>query len=51
MNATDVMWGVDPNKLILNQQEDGQTMYLTKSRCSEPCRQRAVKKITEVFNA
>ena len=48
MNASDVVWGVDPNKLILNQLEDGQTIYLPKSRCSEPCSQGAVKKMTEV---
>ena len=51
MNASDVVWGVDPNKLILNQLEDGQTIYLPKSSCSEPCSQGAVKKITEVFDA
>ena len=51
MNASDVVWGVDPNKLILNQLEDGQTIYLPKSRCSEPCSQGAVKKMTEVFDA
>ena len=49
MNASDVVWGVDPNKLILNQLEDGQTIYLPKSRCSEPCSQGAEKKMTDVL--
>ena len=51
MNASDVVWGVDQNKLILNQLEDGQTIYLPKSRCSEPYSQGAVKKMTEGFDA
>ena len=48
MNASDVIWGVDPDKLILNQLEDGQAIYLPTSVCSEPCDEGAVKKMTEV---
>ena len=51
MNASDVVWVVDPNKPILNQLEDRQAIYLPKSRCSEPCSQGAVKKRTEGFDA
>ena len=48
MNASDVIWYVDPNKLILSHLEDEQTIYLPKSVCSEPCDKGAVKKMREV---
>ena len=48
MNASDVVWGINPDKLVLNELKDGQAIYLPKSRCSEPCIQGAVKKMTEV---
>ena len=50
MNASDVVWGVEPSKLVPHQQEDGQQIFLPKSRCSEPCSEGAVKKMTEVIN-
>ena len=46
MNASDVLWGVDPNKLILSQLEDVHTINLPKS-CSEG----DVNKMTEVVDA
>ena len=47
MVGPDVIWGVNPNRLVLNKLSDGQTVFIPKSRCSEPCDMGAVKKMTE----
>ena len=43
MADLDVIWGVNPNRLLLNKLKNGQTVFIPKSRCSEPCDMGAVK--------
>ena len=43
MNVSDVIWGVDPDKLVSSFLPTGRAISLPKSRCSEPCDIGAVK--------
>ena len=40
---SDVIWGVDPAILVSNTLSSGHSVFLPKSRCSEPCDLGAVK--------
>ena len=40
---SDVIWGVDPAVLVSNTLSSGHSVFLPKSRCSEPCELGAVK--------
>ena len=43
MDVSDVIWGVDPDKLVSSFLPSGHAIALPKSRCSEPCDIGAVK--------